>query len=220
MLGGGFLCFEGAEKLVHSLGGGSGNKKHGEKLHAIADPQVDLVVLEKEKIKGAIRTDFVLSAEIVVIALGTVQAESFLMRSLVLVVVAAGVTVGVYALVAAIVKMDDVGLAWSQITREGALASSQRAAGRGILWSAPRLMRILSVLGTTAMFLVGGGILVHGLPVVSRWVHGAEHAAEQIPSWGGVLGALTPTLIGGLLGLLTGGLLVLGTTMARRWVRP
>lgn len=219
MLGGGFLCFEGAEKLTHSLFAPTNSEEHGAKLRALADPLVDLVALEKEKIKGAIRTDFVLSGEIVVIALGTVQAETFLMRSLVLGVVAAGVTVGVYALVAAIVKMDDLGLAWSQSSGEGLLLPSRRALGRGILWGAPRLMRLLSVLGTAAMFLVGGGILVHGLPFVSHWVHGAEHAAEQIPSLGGVLGALVPALLGGLLGLLTGGLLVLVMTMTRRWGR-
>jgi predicted DNA repair protein MutK len=196
MAGGLFLCFEGVEKLVHTFR----HKKPDEKAHeeallkAMTDPSVDLVALEKKKIKGAIRTDFILSAEIIVIALGIVAASPFVTRLSVLVVVAVMITVAVYGLVAAIVKLDDVGLHLSQKPGDGFV----QAAGRGILWLAPVLMKILSILGTAAMFLVGGGILAHGLPGLESWIH---HATDEM---GAALEFLTTLLFNAGLGIAAG----------------
>lgn len=186
MLGGAYLCFEGFEKLVHALQQRSaGDAAHDAALmEALADPQFDLVALEKEKIQGAIRTDFVLSGEIIVITLGTVQGAAWTVQLAVLGGVAVLMTLGVYGLVAGIVKLDDLGLYLSQ--RASAL---QQAWGRGLLWLAPRIMKGLSVVGTAAMFLVGGGILAHGLhglpsiPVVTDMVVGVAAGALCLGAW-------------------------------------
>lgn len=161
MVGGAYLCFEGFEKLVHAVRQRQGaDAAHDQALmQALADPDVDLMALERDKIRGAIRTDFVLSGEIIVITLGTVQTATWGVQLAVLSGVAVVMTVGVYGLVAGIVKMDDLGLFLSR--RASAL---QQAWGRALLWAAPRMMKVLSVVGTAAMFLVGGGILAHGLP--------------------------------------------------------
>ena len=165
MVGGAYLCFEGFEKLAHAAGHAQGDAAVRQAEHeaalmaAMADPSVDLVALEKEKIQGAIRTDFVLSGEIIVITLGTVQGAPWTTQLVVLAGIAMLMTLGVYGIVAGIVKLDDLGLYLSR--RPSAL---QQSAGRGLLRAAPRLMQLLSVVGTAAMFLVGGGILAHGLP--------------------------------------------------------
>lgn len=166
MLGGAFLCFEGFEKLAHKfLHTAQEDAAHeAELMQALADPAVDLLALEKEKVKGAIRTDFILSAEIIAITLGTVQTQPWTTQLAVLSTIALLMTVGVYGLVAGIVKLDDLGLYLNR--RASALA---QAVGAGILWAAPWLMKLLSVAGTAAMFLVGGGILVHGLPGMPHW---------------------------------------------------
>ncbi|TXH88289.1 MAG: DUF808 domain-containing protein [Rhodoferax sp.] len=166
MLGGAFLCFEGFEKLAHKfLHTAQEDAAHeAELMQALADPAVDLLALEKEKVKGAIRTDFILSAEIIAITLGTVQTQSWTTQLAVLSTIALLMTVGVYGLVAGIVKLDDLGLYLNR--RASSLA---QAVGAGILWAAPWLMKLLSVAGTAAMFLVGGGILVHGLPGMPHW---------------------------------------------------
>jgi predicted DNA repair protein MutK len=169
MLGGAFLCYEGVEKLAHRfLPGADGEAAHGAKLaRALADPSADLVALERDKIKGAVRTDFILSAEIIVISLGAAAGASLGTQAAVLSVVALAMTVGVYGLVAGIVKLDDLGLWLTQRPGGGA-----QALGRGILAAAPWLMKGLSVAGTAAMFLVGGGILVHGIaPLHHALVH-------------------------------------------------
>ncbi|MDB5731371.1 MAG: hypothetical protein JWQ03_1266 [Variovorax sp.] len=193
MLGGAYLCFEGVEKLAHGLLPRAG---HGEaaRPHApAADPATDMAADEKSKIKGAIRTDFILSAEIIVITLGTVAAELFGMQLAVLALIAVLMTVGVYGLVGGIVKLDDLGL-WLSRRPEAA----QRALGRGILRAAPWLMKALSVAGTVAMFLVGGGILVHGVPA-------AGHALQAwAAGLGGTLGAIASMLGNGLAGLVAG----------------
>ena len=181
MLGGLFLCFEGVEKLMHSLGAhkAEDTKHHDELARAVANEQLDLVAYEREKIKGAVRTDFILSAEIVTIALGTVSDAPLSQQVIVLSGVAALITVGVYGLVATIVKLDDMGLA---LLRQAEAAGQPNGAkawlGRGLLASAPRLMKLLSVLGTAAMFLVGGGILAHGIAPLH---HAIAHAAEGQP---------------------------------------
>ncbi len=199
MIGGAFLCFEGAEKVLHKLfHSKKDDHDHHEKLVAAnADAAVDLVQLEKDKIKGAIRTDFVLSAEIIVITLGTVAAKPFATQVTVVALMAIAMTILVYGFVAAIVKFDDAGLA---LTRSS--STSSQALGKGILLFAPWLMKALSVIGTIAMFLVGGSILLHGIAPLA---HALETLAASI---GGFAGALTSTLSEGVLGFLVGGILV------------
>jgi predicted DNA repair protein MutK len=172
MLGGAFLCFEGFEKLAHKFlhSADEDAAHHAEHVKALADEKVDMAAFERDKVKGAIRTDFILSAEIIVISLGTVASATLQQQLAVLVTVSIAMTVGVYGFVAGIVKMDDVGL-W--LSRKAGAVS--RAVGRFLLAAAPRLMKLLSVLGTAAMFLVGGGILAHGIPALH---HAIAHAAE------------------------------------------
>lgn len=197
MLGGGYLCFEGAEKLAHKfLHKPAEDLRHHDALvGAVRDPQVDMATFEQTKIKGAIRTDFVLSAEIIVIALGTVANRPLPTQLGVLVAIALLMTVGVYGLVGGIVKLDDLGL---HLAREGA-GRLRAALGRGILALAPKLMRLLSVAGTAAMFLVGGGILVHGIPLLHHW---AAAAGALSPGW------LWENLFNAASGLVAGALLV------------
>ena len=196
MLGGLYLCFEGVEKLAHRWlhPPAERSAEHRAMLEAAARSAEDLLAFERDKIRGAIRTDFILSAEIIVIALGTVAAEPFLTRLLVLSAIAALMTVFVYGLVAGIVKIDDAGAALAR--RPGALA--QRC-GHLLLAAAPRLMTLLSVLGTAAMFLVGGGILVHGLAPVE---HAFAAWAVLPPGW--TLGGLAPLLLSSLYNALFG----------------
>ena len=210
MLGGAFLCYEGFEKLAHRFLH-SDHGEHAETARALADPAVDLLAFEKRKIAGAVRTDFILSAEIIAITLGTVAAASFGPQVLVLVGIALLMTVGVYGLVAAIVKLDDLGLALSR--RAAALP---RAIGRGILRMAPWLMKTLSVVGTAAMFMVGGGILSHGLRTVHRFIDSRAHEALGLPYVGAVLGGLLPTLLDALFGILVGGLALALVSLAGR----
>lgn len=208
MIGGAFLCFEGFEKLAHHFlhHEAADAVRHQALLQAMADPAIDLVVLEKEKIKGAVRTDFILSAEIIAITLGTVQASPLMTQATVLAGIAVLMTVGVYGLVACIVKLDDGGLYLSRRAGDGAAAQLWRGVGRGILVAAPYLMKMLSVAGTAAMFLVGGGILTHGMPGASGLI---EH-------WSGSAGALQPVIalmLDAVAGLLAGAL-VLGAVTA------
>jgi predicted DNA repair protein MutK len=201
MVGGAFLCYEGFEKLAHrwSHGKGGDEEHRAELAQALADPAIDLVALEKEKIKGAVRTDFILSAEIIVISLGTVAAAPLPQRVAVLVGIALIMTVGVYGLVAGIVKLDDAGLHLHQSAGDGAPARFRRALGGAILRAAPYLMKGLSVAGTLAMFLVGGGILAHGVPLL-------HHAVESGAQAAGALGAAVPLLAGAVVGLAAGAL--------------
>jgi predicted DNA repair protein MutK len=215
MAGGLFLCYEGFEKVAHKLlHSGAEDSAHREALaQALADPNVDLRQIEKDKIKGAVRTDFILSAEIITIALGTVAAAPIGTRIMVLIGIAAVMTVGVYGLVAAIVKLDDAGLYLAR--REGsALAGLQRALGRGILWFAPHLMKALSIAGTAAMFLVGGGILVHGIALLHHWNEALAQAAAQ--AGGSVLGAIAPWLASGIAGVAAGAIAVGVVALVRR----
>lgn len=215
MLGGAFLCYEGVEKLAHKfLHPADADAHDAELAQALADPAVDLVALERDKIKGAVRTDFILSAEIIVITLGTVAAASFGMQVAVLAGIAILMTVGVYGLVAGIVKLDDAGL---YLTRRP--AAFARTLGRGILAAAPVMMKSLSVIGTAAMFLVGGGILMHGLPGAHHVTEAAVHAVGALPGVGGLLGALIPLLIDGVAGMIAGALALTGVTLVRRLFR-
>ena len=204
MIGGAYLCFEGVEKLAHKFLHAEEDAADRAKLsEALVDPAVDFVALEKDKIKGAVRTDFVLSAEIVAITLGTVATAAFATRLGVLAGISALMTVGVYGFVAGIVKLDDAGLYLSQRAGESGMARTQRGAGRLLLLGAPFLMKTLSVAGTAAMFLVGGGILTHGVPPVH---HAIEHMAEEtaeLPG-GGILSALLPPIADGVVGVIAG----------------
>ncbi|RFO96807.1 DUF808 domain-containing protein [Rhodoferax lacus] len=214
MLGGAYLCYEGFEKLAHAFmhRAGDPDDLSDELMQALADPSVDLVALEKDKIKGAIRTDFVLSAEIIAITLGTVQSSVWTTQLAVLSGVAFIMTVGVYGLVAGIVKIDDLGLYLSRLPVQG--SRWKQALGLWLLDAAPWLMKALSVLGTAAMFLVGGGILAHGLPFVH---HAAEAIGEGFAAGVGTAGAWLAPVVSLSLDLLVGvaaGALVLVLVMA------
>jgi predicted DNA repair protein MutK len=208
MIGGLFLCYEGVEKLAHRfLHSKDEDAKDRAALEAaIADPALDVVAFEKDKIKGAVRTDFILSAEIIVIALGTVAGQPFATRVAVLVGIALLMTVGVYGLVAGIVKLDDLGLHLARRSREGALGRAVRATGRGILRAAPWLMKTLSVAGTAAMFLVGGGILVHGVHDVAHWVEGLALDAGDVDVVGPALRIAATPVINAAIGIAAGAL--------------
>jgi predicted DNA repair protein MutK len=200
MVGGAYLCFEGAEKVIHWLFPKDKEQHHHQIIQAIADEQVDMVAFEKDKIKGAIRTDFILSAEIIVISLGTAATASIAMQALVLSIVALGLTGGVYGLVAGVVKMDDMGLYLLQKT-----SVSAKAMGSFLLWFSPKLMHGLSVFGTVAMFMVGGGIIIHGIPWVAEQMHHLEVWADSAPmAWlvGLLLPSLATTVLGCLLGII------------------
>ncbi|MEJ2515083.1 MAG: DUF808 domain-containing protein [Gammaproteobacteria bacterium] len=208
MAGGLFLCFEGVEKIAHRFLHSAEEKEthRAEITRAVADPSVDLVAMEEKKIKGAIRTDFILSAEIIVIALGVVADSALSTQLAVLVVIALLITIGVYGIVAGIVKLDDVGLHLSRRPEDGFLKSL----GFGILTVAPYLMKTLSVAGTAAMFLVGGGILAHGFHGIESWIH---HLTQDL---GTLAQTLSTALLNGGLGIIAGSIAVALVTLGKR----
>ncbi len=210
MLGGAFLCFEGFEKLAHNYLHDSA-AEHDELRHALSDPEVDLLAFEKDKIGGAIRTDFILSAEIIVITLGTVAGEPFIKQLSVLALIAVVMTLGVYGLVAGIVKLDDAGL---YLSRKA--SSLLRGLGNLLLSAAPLLMKSLSVIGTAAMFMVGGGILTHGIPAAHHLIEQLAASAAGLPALGAVLSVLTAPLLNGLAGILAGALVLAVVSGASR----
>lgn len=208
MVGGAYLCFEGFEKLAHKFlhSKTEDEAEHAQLTEAVADPATDLVAYEKDKIKGAIRTDFILSAEIIAITLGTVADASLTQQVVVMSGIAIVMTVGVYGLVAGIVKLDDLGLWLTQ--KPGQMA---KKIGNGILSAAPYMMKTLSVVGTAAMFLVGGGILTHGVPVVHHWIEGVGAAA-------GSAGFAVPMLLNGVAGIIAGAVvLAVVTVVGKLW---
>ncbi|MFD0738695.1 DUF808 domain-containing protein [Lysobacter koreensis] len=209
MIGGAFLCYEGVEKLAHKFlhSKAEDDAHHAELVAAVQDERVDMVKFEKDKIKGAIRTDFILSAEIIVITLGTVAQADFSRQVAVLVAIALIMTVGVYGLVAGIVKLDDMGLALNRDTGSGGLARFKRAVGRALLAGAPLLMKFLSVAGTAAMFLVGGGILVHGLAALHHVIEPYTH---------GGFGWLVSLLFDALVGVVAGAIVLAGVKLFGR----
>ena len=217
MAGGLYLCYEGFEKIWHLLVHHAEEDEHRQELReAIVDPAVDLRTVEKDKIRGAVRTDFILSAEIIVITLGTVASAAFGVRVAVLVGIAVLMTVGVYGLVAGIVKLDDAGLYLARREGTGVFTRLLRLFGRGVLAFAPWLMKLLSVLGTAAMFLVGGGILAHGIPWFEHGIKGIAERGAGVDGVGSVLSAMTPMLAGLLMGLVAGAIAVAIVGIARK----
>ncbi|MCO7625353.1 DUF808 domain-containing protein [Pseudomonas fluorescens] len=208
MVGGAYLCFEGFEKLAHKFlhSKAEDDAEHAQLSAAVAEPTTDLVAYEKDKIKGAIRTDFILSAEIIAITLGTVADASLTQQVIVMSGIAIVMTVGVYGLVAGIVKLDDLGLWLTQ--KSGAAA---KGIGNAILRAAPYMMKGLSVIGTAAMFLVGGGILTHGVPVVHHWI-------ESVGAAAGSAGFAVPVLLNGVAGIIAGAaVLVVVSVVGKIW---
>lgn len=214
VIGGLYLCFEGVEKIYHHLKHNKDerNAEHAKKLAALADPNIDLVELEKDKIKGAIRTDFILSAEIVVIVLGTVKEASFITQLSVLSLLAFAITVCVYGIVAGIVKLDDLGLYFLRRSFTGGFSRLQRALGRALLIIAPMLMKILSIVGTAAMFLVGGGILVHSIGYLHDLLVPINDSVQGFY----LLPSLVPILSDGVVGVFAGVLVLLLVTLIQK----
>ncbi len=208
MIGGAYLCYEGVEKLAHKLLHSDAEEKaeHNALEAALHNPHVDMVEFEKEKIKGAIRTDFVLSAEIIVITLGAIAAASFKTQVITVVAVALLMTVGVYGFVALIVKLDDMGLHLLRKQGQGAWLAVQHSLGKALLLTAPKLMKFLSVVGTAAMFLVGGGILAHGIP----FMHGLEHSLQH--HYGSLVAGVGGSLANMVLGVIAGAVVLLVVT--------
>ncbi|WP_342063672.1 DUF808 domain-containing protein [Acinetobacter pittii] len=210
MLGGLFLCYEGVEKVLHTIM----HKKASTSEEAKAEletEELDLATFEKEKIKGAVRTDFILSAEIVVITLGTVATATLMTKLSVLSVIAVVMTIGVYGLVGMIVKIDDLGL---YLTEQS--TSFKQTIGRGLLAFAPILMKLLSIVGTIAMFLVGGGIINHTIPLLHHLTEDTVDHVETIPAVGNIIGALTPTLINFGIGLIAGAIVLLIVSLIQK----
>ena len=206
MVGGAYLCFEGFEKLAHSFlhSKAEDQAEHAQLVEAVADPATDLVAYEQDKIKGAVRTDFILSAEIIAITLGTVAGATLMQQVIVVSGIAIVMTAGVYGLVAGIVKLDDLGL-W--LTRQpGQMAKS---IGGAILRAAPYMMKSLSVIGTAAMFLVGGGILTHGVPVVHHWIEGVSQSVGGL-SW------IVPGLLNAVAGIVAGAVVLAGVMVVSK----
>lgn len=203
ILGGLFLCYEGVEKILHSWQ--QRKQKHVLINAEASDGELqlsnqNLKILEKKKIKGAIRTDFILSAEIVVITLGSIAIDASFMTKLgVLSLIALVMTVGVYGLVALIVKIDDIGLYLLE-NKTGIL----HKLGQGLLIFAPKLMKFLSIVGTIAMFLVGGGIISHGIPFFHHLSQDAVDYSHHLPAIGQIFGAVVPTLLNFVIGIAAG----------------
>lgn len=219
MLGGAFLCYEGFEKLAHKFMESKTeiNVHHIKHVEALANRGIDMAVFEKDKIQGAIRTDFILSAEIIVITLGTVAMESFWKQVAVLTTIAIIMTIGVYGLVAGIVKLDDGGIYLSQKNGANLFRKTQRCIGRVILKIAPYLMKGLSIVGTVAMFMVGGGILIHGIFGASELIHNLAHSDSGIIS--SIVNIGAPLLLNILTGIVVGAAALIGVTAAKRILR-
>tara|TARA_R110002073_G_C9382329_1_gene573096 strand:- start:130 stop:1086 length:957 start_codon:yes stop_codon:yes gene_type:complete len=219
MLGGAYLCFEGFEKLAHKFlhSKAEDDAHHKESVEALSNPDIDMVAYEQSKIQGAIRTDFVLSAEIIVITLGTIKDSPFPTQAAVVTTIAIIMTIGVYGLVAGIIKLDDGGLLLLKSTAQNMWGQFKRWLGKAILYFAPYLMKTLSVVGTAAMFLVGGGILLHGIPESHIHVRHVEEAAKSIPMVGTIFIATIPLLINAVTGVLTGAIVLATVNLVRQF---
>jgi predicted DNA repair protein MutK len=222
MLGGAFLCYEGCEKLAHRFlhDAAEDAAQRAALARALSDPAVDVLALERGKIKGAIRTDFILSAEIIAITLGAVAAAPLLTQVLVLTGIALLMTVGVYGFVAAVVKLDDAGLYLLNSRGDDRRARLQRRLGSGILALAPWLMKALSIAGTAAMFLVGGGILVHGIPWLHHTVESWMQGAAGVAGAGALLSIAAEMIANALVGIVVGALVLAAVSAVQRLRRP
>lgn len=218
--GGTFLCFEGCEKIAHKWFHPKDVEDHQKKhVASVAAEDVDLVAMEKTKVRGAIRTDFILSAEIIVITLGAVGSAVLATKIGVLISIALLMTVGVYGLVAAIVKLDDVGMWMIRTPPEKPLSGMRISFGHGIIAAAPYLMRFLAIAGTAAMFLVGGGILAHGIPPFHHWVEGIQEKILATGSLGGLLASLTGLLSHAVLGIIIGTIVLMVVNFIKSMIR-
>ncbi|MGH8802132.1 MAG: DUF808 domain-containing protein [Casimicrobiaceae bacterium] len=220
MLGALFLCYEGFEKIVHRFSRERAGDEAPASATDAATHAIDLNAFERSRIKGAIRTDFILSAEIIAITLGTVATASFPTRVAVLVGIALIMTAGVYGLVAAIVKVDDAGFHLANTPGPGALARLRRSLGARIIGLAPALMRTLAVAGTVAMFLVGGSILTHGIPTVHAAITGWAGAVREVSGIGATLGAVTPLLLDVATGFVAGAVVYTAALLVHRIRSP
>jgi predicted DNA repair protein MutK len=214
MVGGAYLCFEGFEKLAHKYlySDAEDEASHAKLVHALDDSSVDIVAFERDKIKGAIRTDFVLSGEIIIITLGTVVDAGFIRQLAVLSAIGVIMTMGVYGLVGLIVKLDDIGLYLKRGQVENKFDKIKHKIGNGFLAFAPRLMKSLTVIGTAAMFLVGGSILTHGIHFLHDPIIKFSESLSTIALIGRLLSFLVPSLVDAIVGILAGAL-VLGVVM-------
>ncbi|MGB8337842.1 MAG: DUF808 domain-containing protein [Burkholderiales bacterium] len=221
MIGGAYLCYEGVEKIAHRLlhSKAEDEAHHAELTEALLHPEVDMCVVEKEKIQGAIRTDFILSAEIIVITLGTVAGAAFGKQVTVLTAIALLMTVGVYGIVAGIVKLDDGGLYLSRKTGDGLFRKFQRSSGNSFLNAAPYLMKTLSFAGTAAMFLVGGSIITHGIPKFHDWLHGVTQHFSEMPAISVFVNVIALTIADLLVGMLVGAIVLMALTVLTRLKR-
>lgn len=221
IIGGLYLCFEGCEKLAHKFWHHEEDTQHEQKLGAaLADPNIDMVAIEKDKIRGAIRTDFILSAEIVVITLGTVATSPFATRLMVLVAISLLMTVGVYGLVAGIVKIDDLGARMMRSDAEQSEPGLRHKLGYALITTAPYLMKFLSIAGTAAMFLVGGGILTHGIPPLHHLVESVVHPLTEMTGVGAVLASVVKMLLDAILGIIGGSIVLLIVNGVKRLRGP
>jgi predicted DNA repair protein MutK len=218
ILGGLFLCYEGFEKVAHTFlhSAAEDTAHHQELVSKLVDSSVDLVQYEQEKIKGAIRTDFILSAEIIVLTLGIVAEMNFVTQALVVSGIGLIMTVGVYGLVAGIVKLDDAGLFLMRRVGEGLWPRFQRWLGARLMVFAPWLMKFLGVVGTIAMFMVGGGILMHGIHALDEIIKSAAASLSEISTLGPSLSAITPTLASIVIGMIAGAIVL---AVVKLWQR-
>ena len=215
MVGGAYLCFEGFEKVAHSFTHSKADAQSQRQAlqESLAGAEVDLAAFEKDKVKGAVRTDFILSAEIIAITLGIVSDSPLMQQVVVLSGIAIVMTVGVYGVVGGIVKLDDGGLYLSNKTGDGAWPRFQRSFGHGVLSAAPYMMKSLTVIGTAAMFMVGGGILTHGVPPLHHWVEGVAQGSTQ---WLGVVSVIVPTLLNAVAGIIAGAVVLAVVSVASK----
>ncbi|CAN5814415.1 DUF808 domain-containing protein [soil metagenome] len=224
MAGGAYLCYEGFEKLAHkylhnTTQAAREKAEHIKLVEALSHTDVDMVAFEKDKIKGAIRTDFVLSAEIIIITLGTVAEAAFTSQVVVLSGIALIMTIGVYGFVAGIVKLDDIGFYLKRQKSRGIWRTMQHATGDVFLAFAPKLMKSLTIVGTIAMFMVGGGILTHGFHDAQLMIENAALNMSKITTVGGILGAITPSLLNAVAGIIAGAVTLVGVNVCERLYR-
>lgn len=215
MVGGAYLCYEGVEKLAHKfLHSDAEDQAHDAKImEALMQSDVDMVAFEKDKIKGAIRTDFVLSGEIIIITLGTVAGAAFATQLAVLAAISIMMTIGVYGFVGLIVKLDDIGFYLKRKPGSKTLYLLRQGAGNALLSFAPRLMKSLTVIGTIAMFVVGGGILTHQISAAYHFIESVTQAATTLDGLGGFLPSIVPILLNTIAGMIAGAVVLAAVSL-------